>query len=301
MMKVLIIGSKGFIGSYLYRYLKNFYLAYGSDLLEDMDDPNYFKLDEKFSVIDRLLQSFEFDYIINCAGSANVQKSFINPIEDFNLNVSLVIELSHRIIQYQKGCKFINISSAAVYGNPSQLPVSVESNLKPLSPYGVHKKLSDNVLHDYSKICALKSCSARIFSAYGENQRKLFLWDCFNKLLNADTSQVISFYGTGNESRDFIHISDIVRQIKLIMDNASFEGEVYNVANGEEVFIKDVVESMKSTLGRSALVIFTGQERPGDPLNWKADITPLQRWGYVKSVSMDDGIKSYVKWAIENA
>jgi dTDP-glucose 4,6-dehydratase/UDP-glucose 4-epimerase len=156
-------------------------------------------------------------------------------------------------------------------------------------------------LLEYSKIFGLSACSIRIFSAYGEGQKKLFIWDCFQKLLQAESGQPVSFFGTGFESRDYIHINDVARQIDLVIKNAPFSGEVYNVANGEEVFIKDIVNTMQNTLGINSQIIFTGQSRPGDPINWKADITPMLNWGYQKSVPMDKGIKQYVEWARENA
>ena len=84
------------------------------------------------------------------------------------------------------------------------------------------------------------------------------------------------------------------------MGNALLEGESYNVANGEEIYIKDIVVAMQKALNNSASVFFTGQTRPGDPLNWKADITPMLKWGYKKTVSIQDGIKDYVKWAKGN-
>lgn len=297
---ILIIGSKGFIGSYLKEALTIKYETYGCDVTPS-DEPYYFQVDFDNPNFSQLFRNRKLEYCINCAGSANVQNSMISPFNDFTANLATLSKLLEAVTKYNRRCKVINISSAAVYGNPPSLPIFVDTPQNPLSPYGVHKMLGDKLMSEYCKIFDLNTSSVRIFSAYGNGQKKLFLWDCFLKLKNAEAGSPIKFYGTGLESRDYIHITDIVNQIELVIKNASFEGEVYNIANGEEVFIKDVVATMQAELNNASEVIFDGQTRPGDPLNWRADITPMLNWGYSKSISMEDGIKEYVKWASENA
>lgn len=301
MNNILIIGSKGFIGSKLMSVLHNNgkNKIFCSDIIKS-NESNYVFLNHKKPNFDKLVKITEFDICINCSGSANVQYSINNPLDDFFSNLVNVGKILNSIIKFNPNCKFINISSAAVYGNPESLPIKKDAPLQPLSPYGVHKLLADILITEYHKIFKLKTCTVRIFSAYGNGQKKLFLWDCFQKLSKAETNQKVSFFGTGLESRDFIHIDDIIRQLELVMNNAAFEGEVYNVANGEEVFIKDVVAIMQKALHTNASVTFTGENRPGDPLNWRADIAPMLNWGYKKSVSIEDGIKQYVKWALGN-
>lgn len=298
-MTVLIIGNKGFIGSFLTNILSSKHEVWGCDIIQS-SETNYFEVLAESPDYQSPLRKIKFDFCINCAGSASVQNSINNPFDDFNLNLSNLGVLLDAIVKTNQKCKIINISSAAVYGNPLSLPVSILDESNPISPYGVHKLLAENLLLGYSRIFGIQTCSVRIFSAYGNGQKKLFLWDCFQKLVNTANGQEVSFYGTGYESRDFIHISDIARQIELVMENAFFKGESYNIANGEEVYIKDIVTAMQRELNNSATVFFTGQVRLGDPLNWKADITPMLKWGYKKTVSIQDGIKDYVKWAKGN-
>ena len=298
-MKILIIGSKGFIGSYLSNTLSCKHEIWGCDIVPSPIS-NYFYVLPETPDYHSVLKTTQFDLCINCAGSANVQNSINNPYNDFNLNLTNLGNLLDAIIKLSPRCRIINISSAAVYGNPLSLPVSTIDETNPISPYGVHKLLAENLLLGYSRVFGIQTCSVRIFSAYGNGQKKLFLWDCFQKLVKPAEGQVVSFYGTGYESRDFIHISDIASQIELVMGNALFKGETYNVANGEEVYIRDIVLAIQKELNNSATFFFTGQTRPGDPINWKADISPMLEWGYQKSVSIQEGLKNYVKWAIEN-
>jgi dTDP-glucose 4,6-dehydratase/UDP-glucose 4-epimerase len=260
---------------------------------------SYFQFTSDDNLLKRIFQQVKPDICINCAGAANVQASFTDPLYDFDLNVRLIVSILEACRFSNHETRLIQISSAAVYGNPEILPV--KSNVKPLpiSPYGVHKLISEELVAHFGSIFGLKTCSLRIFSAYGNGQRKLFLWDCFNKLNFSKTH--VTFYGTGNESRDFIHIDDIAAQIRLILKNSKFDGEVYNVANGREVRIQEIVDTMLDVLNKNLHVEFSGEVRSGDPLHWCADITPIINWGYKQTVSIENGVKNYVQWALENA
>lgn len=299
-MKILIIGSYGFIGSYVASELNTKYEIFGCDIIPSTDRL-YYQVDRDSPTYAFAFKENQFDVCINCAGSANVQESIINPLNDFNSNLANLCNLLEVIIKYNPECKLINISSAAVYGNALSLPISVSSPLNPLSPYGVHKMLADNLVTKYAELFNISVCSVRIFSAYGNGQKKLFLWDCFQKISNTPKGGIVNFYGTGHESRDYIHISDIVQQIELVIDNAPFKGEVYNVANGEEVLIKDIIQLMQQALNKELRAKFSGTTRPGDPVNWRADISPMIEWGYKKSVPIQTGVKDYIQWAQENA
>ena len=143
---------------------------------------------------------------------------------------------------------------------------------------------------------AIASADIRIFSAYGNGLRKQLLWDIYQKYQNTGR---IELFGTGEETRDFIHVSDIVRAIELIL---AYDGpeNVINVANGEEVSIRELAEIYAGKLGADADVVsFNGMVKEGDPRNWRADISLLKKLGYEKHMALSDGIEAYVEWARE--
>ncbi len=292
-MKILIIGSKGFIGSHCFSYfVSKGYDVTGCDVMKTQEK-NYIDLNSKGFSLDQLFRDHQFNYCINAAGSAHVSYSFEHPEKDFELNVSLVINLLGAIKNNAPDCRFINFSSAAVYGNPSVLPIEEKTEVKPLSPYGYHKLLSENLLLEYYRFFNLKTCSLRVFSAYGEGLKKQLFWDLYNKMMHTDT---VELYGTGMESRDFIYIGDLVRLVDIIIQKADFKGELYNIANGEEIFIKDAVAIFVKEHGWKGNVSFSGEEKTGDPLNWKSDIQKIKSLGYVRNYSFTDGVKQYCKW-----
>jgi UDP-glucose 4-epimerase len=291
-VRILILGSRGFIGSSL------------ANLLEIQGNEVKTLSRGEFNNNEKLKNLMETsDVVINCIGSANVGFSYTNTSEDFESNVGVVRAILE-ILREQNfnHVKFINLSSASVYGNPKQLPVQESDPIQPLSPYGFHKTMAELLLTEYSHCFDLKTMSLRIFSAYGNGQKKLLLWDLHEKIQKSNG--IINLFGTGNESRDFIHIEDIAHQILLAVDNADFVGEAINVANGVEVKISEIVELYQKYYPQKFDCEFNGEVRLGDPVNWCADISLMRNWDYQSKIVIEQGIKSYINWAIyqqENA
>ncbi len=297
--KILIVGSEGFIGSNILAFLKKNNEVHSCDFVDIRGRLHYFQINPLNQNYLDIFNSNSYDIVINCAGSANVGASILNPSYDFDANVHVVSKLLSAILETKHNTRLLNISSAAVYGNPETLPILTEfaETATPISPYGVHKRITEILLENYFSSFNIRTCSLRFFSAYGNGQRKLLLWDLFKKFSENDS---VELFGTGNESRDYIHVKDICQQIELVLKNAEFKGEAYNIANGEEVFIKDVA-GLFSSCFQNRKFEFNGTVRTGDPLNWKADIQKMKKWGYQQKVTFEDGVYQFIKWAQENA
>jgi dTDP-glucose 4,6-dehydratase/UDP-glucose 4-epimerase len=174
------------------------------------------------------------------------------------------------------------------------LPIKETDELSPVSPYGFHKKITEDILLEYNKIYNIECCSLRIFSAYGPGLKKQLLWDLYQKTkVNND----IESFGTGQETRDYINVLDIVNCIDLIIKKGDFNATVYNIANGMEVKIVDIAQILLNEINFKGTLNFSGQIRKGDPLNWQADIIKIKKLGYLPTVNLIDGIKEYVAWA----
>lgn len=271
------------------------YAVWGCDVVPD-EAENYFQVNKAYPDYQPVFAAEQFDICINCSGSANVSASILDPLMDFEQNVRNVHLILSALAKFNKNCKFINISSAAVYGNARLIPINRDCTPAPISPYGFHKMISEISLKEYTATYGVQTCSVRIFSAYGDGQRKLLLWDLCNKFFSANSNTIVELHGTGNESRDFIHISDIAQQMELVMRFAPFAGEVYNMANGKEVFIREIAQFMYDEIQPPCSYCFNGITRIGDPLNWCADISEMTAWGYLQEIPMQEGIRAYIKW-----
>ena len=298
MKKVLITGASGFIGSALFNKFENEkYNVVGwsksvSNIFNNVDLLNYEKVRKELSKL-------KPDIIIHCAGSANVSLSIKEPKTDFEANVLATQNLLCAIYESEEyNPKFVFLSSAGIYGNPQKLPINEEASYNPLSPYALHKVMCEQMCLFYKKNYGLDLRIARIFSAYGVGLRKQIFWDLYQKYTNYGCLNV---FGTGNESRDFIAIEDVVNAIYLIAISETDEC-IFNVANGEEITIREVVEVFAECVNiPQGFISFNGIVREGDPLNWKADISKIKKLGYKKTIKISEGLCNYVKWVRENS
>lgn len=292
-MKILVIGSKGFIGSHCVDYFSREHEVWGCDVVLDYNSPDYIFIDAVDSDFLGIFEQRQYDVCINCSGAANVPFSLEKPFNDFKLNTLNVFKLLEAIRKHAPHCKFITMSSAAVYGNPESLPIRESQQIMPVSPYGYHKVMAEMICEEYSKYWNIQTCCLRIFSAYGPRLKKQIFWDLYHKIIRDDQP---CLWGTGHESRDFIYISDIIRIIDLAIQHSSFNGEVVNVANGKQIEIQEVAETVRKLIGTDKTISFNQASRKGDPINWEADISIIRQWGYEPSVELEDGVRSYIEW-----
>lgn len=293
-MQILVLGSEGFIGSHAVKHFRSKGYAVTCADIVIKEEKDYLLINPEMPAFSGIFMYKPFDVCINATGAANVQFSFSQPDMDFMLNTVNVYHILDSIRQYNAGCKFINFSSAAVYGNPGSLPIKETEMVQPLSPYGYHKWYSEQVCRQFHTQFGLKTVSLRIFSAYGAGLKKQLFWDLYKKLSAAGDS--VELFGTGRESRDFIYVDDIVQACSCIIDNAAFTGEAINVASGAETTIGDAVNRLLTHVGKDVSVKFMGNAKKGDPLNWRADISQLKAMGFENRIDIDSGMQKLAKW-----
>lgn len=298
-MKAIIIGSKGFIGHHLFNHFcRKGYEVWGADVLSDpINNEQYFLIDSLLSDYDPAFRHIKYDICINCSGAASVPESMQNPLKDYNLNAVNVFKILYAIHKYQPDCRFLNLSSAAVYGNPKSLPIKESSVPDPLSPYGFHKLQSEQICREFYEFFRIQTCSIRIFSVYGTGLKKQIFWDLYNK---AKGGIPFTLYGKGDESRDFISVHDLVKAIELIAEFSDFKSDIINVANGVEIPIKDAVSIFFNFFDQNIEYSFSGETREGDPVNWKADISKLNSLGYHPTIEINYGLREYYEWVTVN-
>ncbi len=298
-MKILIIGSEGFIGKHVVDYyLKKKLLVFGVDLKEVPHcDYNYKKILPQTLIYESLFSDIKPDVCLFASGSASIPLSIQDPVSDLEANFLQVARILNMIRLFSPETKFINISSAAVYGNPNNLPISENSGINPLSPYGWHKYYSELICKEYTSLYTIKTCSVRPFSVYGSGQNKLLFWDIYQKTLK---NKNIELFGSGNETRDFIYIDDFVAAIDIIINKAPLQAETYNIGSGTETSITAVATLFAKVLNFNGTIHFNNIRKAGDPLKWLADINLIKQLGFEKSIDLHSGLKLYAQWLKEN-
>ena len=243
MKSALVIGVAGFIGRYIARYFsEQGWSVIGIDSSPPENAPlanlaKYYRLSLPDAELATVLQENYPSLCVHCAGRASVGLSIIDPSADFHSGTVLTFEILNSLRLYTPDCRFIFLSSAAVYGNPESLPIRETQSLAPISPYGFHKRQSEQLCLEFTKVYNLKTAIVRIFSAYGPGLRRQVLWDICQKAITQDS---LKLQGTGTESRDFIHALDIAKALLVIAHSAPMEANIYNLGSGREVAIAEL-------------------------------------------------------------
>ena len=291
--RVLITGAAGFIGSKLLElFIARGYVVFGWDRINAEKFENIDMLDE--TAIIAALECARPDIVVHCAGLADVGKSVQYPETDYAGNVTITHNLLfalHRL--NMNSIRVVFLSSAGVYGNPISLPITEDMAVNPLSPYALHKVMCEDMCRYFKYNYNMDIKVARVFSAYGAGLRKQIFWDMHVK---AEKTGKLQMFGTGNESRDYIHVDDVIQSL-YILATANTDDMFFNVANGEEITIKQATQWFAECAGIDVDKIeFNGHVREGDPINWRADITRIRKLGYKKHIDMRIGLQQYVDW-----
>lgn len=294
-MRLLVLGARGFIGANVCRILASRATILRADIDRDTAD-DYLQIDPDHPDFLWLVERASPDVIVNCTGAASVPASFEAPYRDYTLNALRMLQLLEAIRVSKRSIRTVHLSSAAVYGNPERIPVQESARIAPLSPYGWHKRQAELFCEEYSRLYGVETISLRIFSAYGPGLRKQLFWDVYQKALRAPR---LEMFGTGEETRDFIFIEDLVAAIDLLLRKGSFDGRAVNVASGRAVTTRDAVHTLVSALGLQREIVFSGAGRRGDPERWEADLSYLGGLGFVPAHDIQSGLAKTARWLTE--
>jgi UDP-glucose 4-epimerase len=296
---VLVTGAKGFLGSNVSKYFKNLgYTTFGighGDLLIDecmsIGLDYWYKSDISVDAIKDI--KIDFDVIVHCGGSGSVGFSVENPYQDFKKTVDGTLEVLEYMRLYNPNAYLIYPSSPAVQGECPDEPIKEEYIGKPASPYGYHKKIAEDLCRSYFEKYSLKVSIVRLFSVYGNGLKKQLLWDACNKISNANED--VLFWGTGDETRDFIHVYNVVELFEKCLEiNNSFM--IINGGIGEKHTIKETVELIRHLLKKEMKIEFNNQVNVGNPQYYWSDMKKVKKLNLNEVCSFEDGLKKYVDW-----
>jgi len=295
----LITGASGFLGSSLAQCAyQQGYRLFGIDNKPSLDPSiyvNYASSNVSNVDFEQFIGNEKLTVCFHLAGSASVPHSMNYPFDDFCKLMPGTARCLDYIRAYQSDCHFVLFSSAAIYGNPAFIPVSEDASSSPMSPYGAHKLLAETMLYSYANIFHIKGSILRIFSAYGAGLRKQLFWDVLSRYYRDGESPSLTLFGTGQESRDFIHSRDVALAALLVGKHQPGHGvQVFNVATGIEVTIHEAIGLLLSR--KSVEISFSGQSQLGTPTRWAADVSRLHSLGFRSSVSLESGLADYLSW-----
>lgn len=302
--KILITGGAGFIGSNLADAL------IGDNEIVVVDDlsmgkvenlpksDNLFFLEHSitdYRFMSNLLVEWNFDYIFLLAAVASVADTIERPIgthevnQNANLNILETIRTKHLKIK-----KLHFASSAAVYGNNPELPKRETSPIEPLSPYAIDKYATERFVIDYGKLYGIPTIVTRFFNVYGPKQNPKSPYSGVVSLISSSAKFGSTFfvYGNGEQTRDFVYISDVVDALELLVLNGSATHGVYNVATGKSVSLNNVINIFREISSTSFKVEYK-EKRIGDVKNSLASIKKISDLGYAPKFNLRKGLSNY--------
>ena len=297
--RFLITGGLGFLGRAVAKRCKvlgHYLVGVGHGCLSpaqalEIGYDHWINADLSLSSLEEL--DGEFDCVVHCAGNSSVAYSLNHPFQDFFSSVQATAELLEFLHRTNSKARVVYPSTAGVYGAVPDDAIKETDPLSPISTYGYHKRIVEELLEMHSVLYGVQVSIIRFFSIYGESIKKQLLWDASNKLLSSDDEAV--FWGTGEETRDWIHIDDAV-ELVLRMSRLSERFFVANGASGDRVTVREILMLLRNELNSPALITFNGEMKPGDPRFYHADVSMLDQLGFRPRVLLSSGISRYANW-----
>lgn len=239
----------------------------------------------------------EPERIVHCAGSASVPFSMAQPLLDFKRTVETTAAVLEYVRLHAPGAPVLVPSSGSVYGSPDPGPIAESAPTAPQSAYAVNKLLAEALCASYGRSFGVRSVVVRFFSIYGSGLRKQLLWDACTRLSRGEAS----FAGTGDETRDWIHVDDAAQLVLRALDRASASCPVVNGGTGTGASVREVVTEIARALGFPGEIDFTRLRRAGDPVQFVADNRLGRSWGWEPRTAWREGIRAYCDWFAQGA
>ncbi len=271
-MRWLITGGNGFLGFSAAEYLARAGNSVAG-LTRRVQLPDWFRRLEYPSSIEALadvIRGEHPDCILHAAGAASVGDSWRAPTRDFTDSVLAWHALLEATRRSELKPKLFLPSSAAVFGNPDRLPVGENALRRPISPYGFHKLLCEQLAKEYAVLWEMPIIICRLFSVFGPRQRRLLVWELVEQILS--DAPMIHLQGTGLEERDYLAASDIAKALDLLAKRSSSNSlQTFNFGSGASLRVDDLIAVLQRLTRVRKPVVRAQTGRHGDPLHWRAD------------------------------
>jgi len=304
-LKIFVTGGAGFIGSALVKsFLEKNYEVTIFDNFSNSSEENISHLLNKgvplvkgdVTNYENLQQALNnFDLVVHLAAQIGVEESIKKPELTHSINVGGTENLLKACVA-NKVNNVIVASSAAVYGQPKELPLTESSPLLPVSPYGKSKVEMEKILQDFSKEYGLNGISLRFFNVYGKNQTDEYAGVITKFMKKISENKPLIIFGDGSNTRDFLSIDDVIDSIhNAIKKIEGKKGKCYNIATGKSVSIKELAKLMLLISGKN-LEINYESPKEGDIVYSQTSIDLAKKeLGFQPKTKLSVGLKKLLE------
>jgi UDP-glucuronate decarboxylase len=297
-MRILITGGAGFIGSHLSDRLlteghqvvclDNFFTGRRDNIEHVLDHPGFELL--RHDVCEPLF--LEVDQIYNLACPASPVHYQYNPVKTVKSNVMGTLNML--VLAKRVGARILQASTSEVYGDPFVHPQteSYWGNVNPIGPracYDEGKRVAETLMSDYHREDGLDIRIARIFNTYGPRMAENDGRVVSNFIVQALRGDELTLYGTGEQTRSFCYVDDLVEGLVRLMA-AEGRHEPVNLGNPVEFTIRELAEEVVKVVGGKTRVTYKPLPQD-DPTQRQPDITRAREWlGWEPKIPLEEGL-----------
>ena len=309
---MLITGGAGFLGSWLCDVFVN--LGAETTCVDNLSTGLAHNIDHligksnfKFKQVDICIfnEKIEVDYVFHTASHASPEEYVKKPLETLRTSSrgsDNVLELARK-----SDATVLFTSTSEVYGDPEVVPTpeSYMGKIDPLSSrscYSEGKRYAEALFMAHKRECGTDVRIARVFNSYGPRIRADGLYArAVPRFINqALTSQPITVYGDGMQTRSFCYISDTITGLLLLLTNEKAGGEVVNIGNPKEITILELAQKIKQLTKSVSSITFRSLPKD-DPRRRHPDIRKIEKLlKWKPEISLDQGLKKTIRWFSTN-
>ena len=293
-MKILIMGSEGFVGQNLVHGLSKNHDVFRSDQI-DSEGKNYFKCDiTNFNSVEKIVK--DVDTVIHLTAHSLVS-SLDGSITNAQVNIMGLLNLLEAC-RKNSIPKVIFTSASSLIGEPSSFQVNEKHVPKPKTAYGITKLTSEHYLRLYNELYNLDYTVFRFFNIYGPFQKNGLIPSIYKKIQN---NEPITIFGKGDQIRDYVYIEDIIPFFEKSTISKIAKDTIFNMGTGIGTSILDIVKTMSQILKIEPKIEFQ-DPRPGEIGNFVSDTMLLKEtFDSIPNTSVEAGLTKTISWLKESS
>jgi len=311
MVKVLVTGGAGFIGSNFVRYALAAHpdwqvttldkLTYAGrienlDSVKNHPRHRFVKGDVADAAVAAPLVR-DADIVVHFAAETHVDRSILHAGDFITTDVFGTFVLLEAARENTGLRRFVQISTDEVYGSVPEGSSRETDELRPRNPYSASKAGADRLAYSYWATYQVPVIITRASNNYGPNQFPEKIIPLF--ITNLIDDIPVPLYGDGQNVRDWLHVDDHCRAVDLLIEKG-VPGEVYNIGGGNHVKNVDLTHRILALVGKPASLITPVADRPGHDRRYSLDTAKLQSLGWRPLEPFDEGLASTVRWYRDN-
>lgn len=284
MKKILVTGSRGFIGGHLKNRLMEdgFIGRSAAEMCDIFDITNLSQL--QYSGEDP-------EMIIHLAAKTSIEYSFENPFEIYHTNIGGTLNLLE-LARTKNIAKFIFLSTY-VYGQPKYLPIDERHSISPHAPYNQSKFIAEQLCETYSKNFGIDIVTLRPFYIYGPSSRPASLVPSLLRQIKQSGGVILSGEDT---RRDLLFVQDFIDLIEAVIREFPEGYNMYNVGYGKSFSLEEVSEILATLLKKKIKIEYDGKMRPNDVREMVADISKVSKeFNWKPVTTIENGLKMCIK------